>query len=340
MIVFAKRSVSPRSYISGKTMTATISTRALRYATLAMTLGLAACTENASPDPTGDEEQERLRASMDLGTPPLPEDMPLSVDGMTFEADLDAAPSPLDMPSDMSDEDFGLSEACEYTVANVYWMIDHIQAVDSNDMDLRDTPIGPIIGEGTAHFVGVVRERHEAQNTNRSSRWFYLDASDPSTYTPHVRLLFREWPGHPLPDFQVGDELSIERHTSVGGCALAAASGGVTTFFFTTIREANTDALLYVEGDAMLMHGGEIVLPTGAPFQSWRWRYATGCDSDPRSPHVLIETEDDQAITAGKATVTVEGQDLDVFTFQLMGSPEASTATCGLWKFYATPRDP
>ena len=40
------------------------------------------------------------------------------------------------------------------------------------------------------------------------------------------------------------------------------------------------------------------------------------------------------------ATVTVEGQDLDVFTFQLMGSPEASTATCGLWKFYATPRDP
>ena len=317
-------------------MTATSPTRALRYPILAMILGLAACAENASQAPANDEEQERGHAAMDLGTPPPPEDMPPSVDGMTFEADLDAAASPPDMSGDMSDEDFGLSEACEYGVANVSWMIDHIQAVDADGMDLRDTPIGPITGEGTTRFVGVVRERHEDQNMDRSSRWFYLDASDPSTYTPHVRLSFTKWPGHPLPDLQVGGELSIKRHASVGGCAPAGA-GGVTTFLFTTIREANTNALLYVEGDAMLVPGGEIALPMGAPFRSWRWRYATGCDSDPRSPHVLIETEDDQAITAGKATVTVEGDDLDVFTFQLMGSPMASSATCGLWKFYASP---
>lgn len=323
-------------------MTALTSTRASRYAiaasSLAVFMGFAACTEDAPPDPDADREQER--AAMDLGAPPRPADMQAAEDGMSAEVDLDATPSPLDMSNDMLDEDFGPSEACEYGVANVHWMVDQIQAIDADGESLSDTPIGPVDDEGTARFVGVVRERHENQGANVLSRWFHLDASDPSTSTPHVRLSFSEWPGHPLPDFKVGDELSIERRASVGGCASTSTTGGVTTFLFTTIRVASTGALLHAEGDAMLMPEGEIALPMGAPFQSWRWRYAEGCDSDPRAPHVLIETEDDQVIAAGKTTVEVEGDDLDVFTFHLVGSPEESTATCGLWRFYASPTSP
>lgn len=258
---------------------------------------------------------------------------------MAVEHDLDAGEAPSDMKEDMVDADLGQPEACKLAIANVYWMVEYIQAVDSAWMDLGETPVGPRDEEGVERFIGVIKERHE-RTGGVTRRWFNLEAKDQETYTPYVRLMLRAWEGHALPELVIGDEVLIERHTSLARCDLPNEDGELTTLLFTTIKNANTGDLIHAEGDALLLPSGSIQLPTIAPIsaQRWSWRHARGCANSTTTPFtfVSIETAGGPSITPGETTI--EG--LDLFTFYLSGHLDPEPGTCGLWQFYATPRSP
>lgn len=298
------------------------------------------CVDPRADEPAPEQDQGHTRPAMDLGMPPQPEDMRTNPD-MHTEHDQDMTESTGDMSADMLGEDLGLTEEpCEHEIANIYWMIQEVQAIDADGMDLRDTAIAPADDEGTVRFSGIVRERHESTH-GTPRRWFNLDATGDGDSTPHVRLMLREWEEHPLPDFNVGDELLIERNARVANCGLPNDAGGVTTLLFTTIKDATSGELLHAEGDALLDAAGGVDLPAIAPIPStrWRWRTSQECNSQPPPlANVFIETESGQIITPGREDVEEYG--FVLFTFRLLGHYDPQPGMCGLWQFYITPLQP